>query len=118
MMYHFLSVSTNEKEIGRYYQTKGLPEGYTSKWYDDSNSMTNLTSSSLPDFIPDLKWELEEKAILTDIVSASNVTGKGFLISEKAKTIFENFDLAEHKFHKASLVVKNQTFQYYYLQLI
>ncbi|MDB4918189.1 hypothetical protein [Mucilaginibacter sp.] len=118
MMYYFLSVSTKEDEIGCYHQTTGLPEGYTSKWYDEPNSMTNLTDSSLPDFVPDLIWELKDDAILTDIISAGNITATGFLMSEKAKAIFERFNLIEHKFHKASLIVKDQTLAYYYLQLV
>ena len=118
MTYYFLSVSTNEREIGCYFQTEGLPEGYTSKWYDEPNSMTSLTDSALPDFIPDLIWELKEEAILTDIISAGNITATGFLMSEKAKAIFENFNLIEHKFHQASLIVKDQTLAYYYLQLV
>lgn len=118
MEYYLISVSTDLKEIGRYYQTKGLPTGYTSKWYDEPNSMTNLAYNCLPDFTPDLKWELEGKAKLTDIVSASNITAVGFLMSEKAKSIFQKFELLEHKFHDATLIVKEQALHYYFLQIV
>jgi len=118
MEYYFISISTDLKEIGRYYQTKGLPEGYTSKWFDEPNSMTNLAYNALPDFIPDLKWELESKAKLTDIISAGNITADGFLMNEKTKEIFQQFNLLEHKFHDATLIVKGQKLRYYFLQIV
>lgn len=118
MQYYLISISTDLKEIGRYFQTKGLPTGYTSKWYDEPNSMTNLVYNSLPDFIPDLKWELEDKAKLTDIVSAGNITADGFLMNEKAKNIFQRFNIIEHRFHDAILIVKGQVLRYYFLQIV
>lgn len=117
MKYYFLSTSVDEKEIGTYFQTEGLPEGYTSKWYDEPDSMTKLVRDSLPDFIPDLKWELKPKAKLTDIISVGNITATGFLMNEKAKAIFQSFNLIDHKFHNATLFVKSQPLHYYYLQL-
>jgi hypothetical protein len=118
MKYYLLSVSTNEKEIGSFFQTEGLPTGYTSKWYDEPNSMTKLVDDSLPDFSPDLKWELKPNAKLTDIVSAGNITATGFLMSTKAKTVFQRHNLAQHKFHNSKLIVNNNTIDYYYLQLV
>jgi hypothetical protein len=118
MKYYLLSPSTNEKEIGAYFQTEGLPKGYTSSWYDEPNSMTKLTDSSLPSFTPNLRWELKPEALLTDIISAGNITATGFLMSLKAKNIFEKYFLPQHKFHNSELIVNNNTIDYYYLQLI
>lgn len=118
MKYYLLSASTNEKEIGAYFQTEGLPKGYTSKWYDEPNSMTKLVDTSLPSFTPDLKWELKPEAILTDIISAGNITATGLLMSTKAKNVFQKHNLTQHKFHNSELIVNNNTLDYYYLQLV
>ncbi len=118
MKYHLISVNTDEKIIGCYPQTAGLPKGYTDKWLDSPNSMTNLSDNSLPSFTPDLKWKLKSDAILTDIISATNITSTGFLMSQKAKSIFECFHTGVHIYHKAHLIYNKQLLQYYYLQLV
>lgn len=118
MEYFLISNSTDKKEVGRYIQTKGLPDGYTSKWFDAPNSMTKLTNDNFPKQDPDLIFELEPKTKLTDIVSASNISARGLLMNEKTKNIFEQFNLPEYKFYPATLIVKSNKLQYYWLHII
>lgn len=115
MEYFLISNSTDKKEVGHYIQCKGMPDGYNYKWYDEPNSMTNLTNDTFPDFEPDLVFELEKKAKLTDVISTSNISAKGFLVNEKIKNIFDRFNLMEHKYYPAIVIYKEQKFNYYWL---
>lgn len=118
MEYFLISNSTNLKEIGHYIQCKGMPDGYNYKWFEQPNSMTNLTNDSFPDFEPDLVFELEKKAKLTDIVSTSNISAKGLLMNEKTKNIFEQCNLGQHKFYPATVIYKNEKHQYFWLHIL
>ncbi len=116
--YYIASNSTDEKIIGKKYpQCKGLPSGMglTFDWFDRPNSMTNLNNDEFPNFEPELFFELEEKAILTDIISPSNVSAKGFLVNQKVKDILSEFNLMEHKYYPATLIVKGDKLKYYWL---
>jgi hypothetical protein len=116
MKYYLISNSAEEKEVGCFPQTSGLFEGYN---HDAPNAMDNLTSDEFPDFIPDLRFELDEDAILTDIISPSNLDfATGLLMNEKAKKIFEPAKIISHKYYQASLKVKNKLLDYYWLHLI
>lgn len=118
MKYYSISNETNEKIIGKKYpQCKGMPSnmGLTFKWFEQPNSMTKLTNDDFPDFEPELIFELEEKAILTDVVSPSNISAKGFLINQKVKDIFSHFNLMEHRYYPSTLIVKGNKLPYYWL---
>jgi hypothetical protein len=82
MEYYILKNATTRKQVGHYIQTAGWVDGCN---INAPNSMANLDSEEFPNFIPDLRFDLEEKAKLTDIVSASNIVAHGFLINEKVK---------------------------------
>jgi hypothetical protein len=121
MEYYILSNATEEKIIGKKYpQCKGMPSGLglTSKWFEQPNSMTKLTNDEFPNFEPELIFELEEKAILTDVVSPSNISAKGMLVNEKVKNILSNFTLMEHKYYPATLIHKEQKLNYYWLHFV
>lgn len=118
MKYLFISNSGDEKVIGKKYpQCKGMPsgKGLTYKWFEQPNSMTKLSNENFPDFEPDLVFELEEKAILTDVVSPSNISAKGFLINQRVKDILSHFNLMEHQYYPATLIVRGDRLQYYWL---
>jgi hypothetical protein len=119
--YYIASNSTDEKIIGKKYpQCKGIPSQMelTSNWFDQPNSMTNLSNDEFPHFKPELIFELEEKAKLTDIISPSNISAKGFLINEKVKDIFDKFILADHRYYPATLIVNDLKHQYYWLHFV
>lgn len=112
--YYLISNSTKKKEVGYYIQTKGLPPGYTVKWFENSNSMTKLSNNCFPEKIPDLIFELEDKAILTDVVSASNIRARGFLVDQPVKDVFNKHNLIEHRYYPALLLANNCKLDYYW----
>ena len=78
MKFYLLSNSAKKTEVGTYPQTTGLVDGYEEF---AENSMVNLNSDEFPNFAPDLRFELEEKAILTDIIRPSNLDyAKGLMM--------------------------------------
>ena len=115
MEYYILDNATTRKQVGRFFQTNGLVDGYNE---NALNSMTKVKADEFPNFIPDLRFELHEKAKLTDIVSAGNIITRGFLINEKVKTIFEICKLPAHKYYDATLNVKGTIHKYYWLHLL
>lgn len=111
MKYFLVANSTNNQIIGKKYpQCKGMPSkmGLTFKWFEQPNSMTKLTNDEFPNFEPELIFELEEKALLTDVVSPSNILAKGLLVNERVKNIFSHFKLMEHRYYPATLIVEGK----------
>ena len=116
MKYYLLSNSAKKKEVGIYPQTTGLVDGYIE--FAD-NSMVNLNSDEFPNFIPDLRFELDEKAIITDVIRPSNLDyAKGLMMNEKAKRVFEEFNLITHQFYEASIKSSNNQLTYYWLHTL
>ena len=70
MKYYLIAPSVEEDEVGEYPQTTGTYPGYNR---NAPNSMENLTSDCFPHFIPDLRFIIDDNAILTDVVSPSNL---------------------------------------------
>ena len=115
MEFYNLNNATARKKVGRYMQTKGYVDGYDQY---AQNSMTELDSEKIPSVIPDLRFDLEKTAKLTDVVSASNISARGFLINEKVKNIFESCKLSEHRYYDATINVNGEIHKYYWLHLI
>lgn len=121
MNYLILSNSADKKEIGtKYPQCMGMPSdlGFTFEWFKQPNSMTKLRNDEFPNFAPDLVFELEKKAKLTDFISPSNISANGFLINQKVKDLLSQFNLMEHRYYPATLIVKGNKLNYYWLHFI
>jgi hypothetical protein len=110
MEYYILDNATTRKKVGYFIQTEGLVNGYNA---NAQNSMTKVKAEEFPDFIPDLRFNLGDKAKLTDIVSAGNIMTRGFLVNEKVKKIFESCKLPAHRYYDATLNVKGTIHKYY-----
>lgn len=118
MPYNKLHLSVETKIIGRKYpQCKGVPNGYNFEMYKLDNSMTKLNNKQFPSVIPNLFWELEDSAKLTDFISPSNIC-IGLLINEKVKNILENFELGNAKFYNAKIIFKEKQYNYFWLHII
>lgn len=116
MKYFLLDYSTKKEKVGSVYpQCEGIAEGYTHKWFEKPTSMTKLTNDVFPNNNPELIFDISDKAILTDIVSPSNISAIGLLINEKSKQIFEKFNLNSHKFYSAKVRENNNSYDYYWL---
>lgn len=63
---------------------------------------------------------LEKGAVIVDFIYAmGSYGGFGYLMSEKAKNILENFNLPTHKFYELPILeFKQKTYQYYYMQIL
>ena len=119
MDHYTIRNSTHPNEIGKSYpQCKGVPSGHTFEWLESTNSMTNLNSREFPTFEPELKFELEENSILTDVISPSNIFAKGLLINNKVKDILRNFNLIDHKYFPAQVIMNGRDYDYYWLHLV
>lgn len=119
MKYFSLSNSTNEKEVGKTWpQCKGLADGYTKEWLDQPSSMTNLNNNEFPNLQPDLIFDLDEKAELSDVISPSMISAKGLLLNQKVKDILEDFNLMSHKYYPATVREKSNDYQYYWLHIV
>lgn len=95
MKFYKISNSTNEKEVGTFLQCKGIITGKNADWFKAPNSMTNLTNDDFPTLQPDLRFELEEKAIKTDLIKPSNISAKGLLVSKRLLSFLSSFQWTE-----------------------
>ncbi len=91
-MSYFILTNSTGKDIGKEYpQTDGMGGFYQ---FGDSNSISNLPNLKIPDFIPNLDYfNIHKNSKLTDFISTGLITAMGFIVSEKAKNILEQFNL-------------------------
>ncbi|MFD2823983.1 hypothetical protein ACFS5M_09895 [Lacinutrix iliipiscaria] len=115
MPYLQIKNCSTTKEIGTYPQTRGVPRGYTFKWFDQEDSMTNLENDTFPKVIPDLTFEIDDKGKLTDVISPSNLSARGFLFNEQVRKIFNSFHLPNHKIYNALMKHKSEILNYFWL---
>ncbi len=114
-MYYLLENAISRKQVGTQFQTR-IGDDYD---VEGPNSRIHLKYDEFPDFIPDLRFELEDAAKLTDVVRQDNISAKGFLINEKVKKIFDQCRLPEHRYYEASLLDHDgNVLPYYWLHLI
>ncbi len=119
MKYFSITYSTNEKEVGKIWpQCIGIADGYTKEWLEQPNSMTKLNNDEFPNLQPDLVFDLDKKAKLSDVISPSMISATGLLINDKVKSILENFNLIEHVYYPAIVRNKGISYDYYWLHLV
>jgi uncharacterized protein DUF1629 len=117
--YCLLANSIDENVIGKeLFQTRGVPTGYTSDIYDRPNSMTNLNNREFPKENPELLFEMEPTAILTDVVRPGNIEAEGLLCNDKVRDILEIHKLCEHKFYPATLIHEGKELNYHWFHPI
>lgn len=114
-----MTESSNTDVIGNDFpQCTKMTKGYD---YDAPNSVHKLDRHrrSFPDFTPNLhSFVLNRTAKLTDIVSAAVISGCGFLVSEKVKSIVERFETIPVKFYQAKLIHRQKSYDYYWMHLV
>lgn len=114
-MFYLLQNAITRKQVGTQFQTK-IVDSYD---VNGPNSRCNLKFDEFPDFIPDLRFELEDAAKLTDILKEDNIIAKGFLVNEKVKKIFDQCLLPEHRYYDATVMdQKGNIIPYYWIHLI
>ncbi len=118
MKYYSLSLSTDEKVVGKYHQIMALGRDCDLS-LGGPKSMKNLVSRSFPSEAPNLDYMImDKKAKLTDIISTGYITAKGFFMNKRCKDVFDKFRLVSHA-HYPGRVEFNQAFiDYYWLHLV
>ena len=101
MKYYTIDNSIIKKEVGFQFQTSGFIDVESAQ---GPNSRVNMEYDKNPSFTPDLRFELHEKSKLTDVVDASNISARGFLMNTKTKNILEQCRLFGYKFYDASVL--------------
>ena len=118
MSYYIFKPAVATNETGSAYpQIQKMRPGYD---YDAKNSVHALSREykSFPSYEPDLNYfVLNGRAKLSDLLSVA-VISRGFLISPKLKSIFEQFTIAEHKFYPAIIYHKKEFHNYYWMHII
>lgn len=63
---------------------------------------------------------LRKGSVIVDFINEMGAFGGlGYLMSEKAKTILENFNLPKHKFYQLPILeFKQKSYRYYYMQIL
>lgn len=117
MNWYSVSVSTDEKVVGKYPQTDGMGLGYN---LNAPNSVWNIPNLKMPDFEPAFDYFLlDKKAKLTDVISTALINARGFLISNKLKTILDKFHLTKHIYYPVKILHKKDFItNYYWLHFI
>lgn len=103
MKYYRLERSVDTKEIGRH----AIQLTFADKKSQDS--CWSLVDEEFPNFKPDLRFDLERGAKLTDVVS-SGVDVPGFMINERVKNIFEQCKLPDIGIMKQLLQIIRELF--------
>ena len=112
MKYYRLERSVDTKVIGRH----AIQLTFADKKSQDS--CWSLVDEEFPNFKPDLRFDLERGAKLTDVVS-SGVDVPGFMINERVKNIFEQCKLPEHRYYEATVTDhKGVVHPYYWLHIL
>lgn len=114
MDYYIFKPATDTPETGSQYpQVQKMNSGYN---YKADNSVYALSKAyeNFPDFEPDLDYfVVHSQAKLTDLLSVTPVHG-GFLISERLKNIFEQFNIVPHKYYPARLKHRKKFYENYF----
>lgn len=109
MNYYILSNSTG-KEIGKAYpQLHCLTQAHAH----------SMSAWEFPNYIPKLNFELNKTSKLTDVLSNASISANGFLINDKVKKIFENFNLMSHQYYEANIIIpkSGEVQNYFWLHL-
>lgn len=118
MKYYLISNSISTKDVGRnFIQTEGdsdyhLPPSLKSR------HRSHLNRESFPDQNPILDLELSKSSKITDVVSVGMMSAKGFFMNDKARSIFEEFLIINHKFYPGTLNAKGEILNYHWLHLV
>lgn len=109
--YYILKPAVDTPETG-----SGYPAAASYPDYDFKapNSAHKLNFREFPDFEPDIRFKLAKGAKLTDMLSQAAISAHGFLINEKLKNAFEQFNIVPHKYFPATIEDHQGNFHNYF----
>lgn len=87
--------------------------------YNEKNSFQFLPNLAPPEVTPNFDYLIvEKKANMTDFISCIGIVNAvGFIISERAKQLFEQFNLMPCNFYPARLLHRNKFYEYFWMHL-
>ncbi len=114
MSYYIFKPAVDTPETGSQYpQVQKMSPGYD---YKAPNSVHALSKAynHFPEYAPNFDYfVVHSKAKLTDLLSLAVLRG-GFLISDKLKTVFEKFNICQHKYYQVRLSHRDNFYDNYY----
>jgi len=114
--YYIIKPAVDTPETGNAFPAA---ESYDNYDFNAPNSVHKLNFREFPDFVPDIRFKLAKGAKLTDMLSQAAISAHGFLINEKLKNVFEQFNMVPHKYYPASIEDHHGNFhQYFWLHLV
>ena len=106
----------------KYYSVSNSAEKEIGRTYPQLHCTTQIHAHALsawefPHFTPQLKFDLEKSAKLTDVLSTGSISAHGFLVNRKVKDILVDFNLMTHTYYTASVSLPKtgETLPYYWL---
>jgi|GEM_PF-3556911 len=114
--FYSIKPAVDTKETGKVFPTV---ESYDKYDFNSSRSVHKLTFREFPDFEPDIRFKLAKGAKLCDVMGQSTISAHGLLISEKAKEVFSEINIAPHKFYPS--YIEDHTgdiHNYYWMHLV
>lgn len=112
---HYLDNSIG-RDVGNVFpQTVGLFPGYDEY---APNSMTRLTNAEFPVIPPDLRFVLDPKTWLTDVISVGNISASGLLVNGRLKEVLEEYKIPNHEFYEADVHDTHSVYRYFWLHIV
>jgi hypothetical protein len=105
-----------------YYAIKNRTDEEVGSVYPQVNCITqeqahNLYANEFPSYDPELIFELNKNAKLTDVLSQAAISAQGLLVSDRMKSVLENHAIMKHRYYPVTIKMKNENFTYYWLHL-
>jgi hypothetical protein len=111
MFYHISAKVNAPKEVG-----KGYPQVHC---LTQKEAAHRIMHDEFPDFLPDLRFELNKGAKLSDLLSQAAISAHGILISKRMKVWIEGFNLGRHAFYPAKVFTRNgEEHPYFFLHIL
>jgi hypothetical protein len=115
-MYYILKPAVDTEETGHVFPAVESYDGYD---FNAPNSVHKLNFREFPDFTPDIRFKLTKDAKFTDMLSQAAISAHGFLINEKLKNTFEQFNIVPHKYYPARVEDHQGDFHnYFWMHLV
>lgn len=118
-MFYTLTESSNPEIGTEFLQAQKMNSGYNYDLFNSTYAISEYRRRIVP-FEPNLETIIvHERAKMTDMLSVAMLMGGGFVINERLKILFSNFNLCECQYFKCKLEHKKKIFDnYYYMHLI
>jgi hypothetical protein len=114
--YYIIKPAVDTQETGNVFPSA---ESYNDYDFNSPNSAHKLTFREFANFEPDIRFKLARGAKLTDMLSQAAISADGFLINEKLKKTFEQFDIVPHKYYPAKIEDRQGRFyDYFWMHLV